>query len=68
MSEGLRGRGLHLVVIQVIPAGGGPDKEGVLVLVGVRVRHLVIPAGGGPDKEGVLVLIGVGVRHLVVTR
>lgn len=36
MSEGLRGQGLHLVVTQMIPAGGGPDKEGLLVLIDVR--------------------------------
>ena len=27
LSEGLRGRGLHFVVTQVVPAGGGPNKE-----------------------------------------
>lgn len=42
LSEGLRDRGFHLVITQVIPAGGGPDKE-VVVLISVRVRHFKRP-------------------------
>ena len=36
----LRYGGLNLIITDVIAVGGGADKNRVLVLLGIRVRHL----------------------------